>query len=91
MFTPLPNPGLIVIDEEHDGSLKQQDRFRYNARDLALVRARDAAIPVVLGSATPSLESLFNLEQQRFQRYSPAAPSRQRVFTCYRASGCQAP
>lgn len=66
VFTPLPKVGLIIVDEEHDASLKQQDRFRYNARDLALVRARDANIPIVLGSATPSLESLYNVEQKRF-------------------------
>ena len=67
IFVPLKNPGLILIDEEHDTSLKQQEGFRYHARDLALVRAQNLDIPVVLGSATPALESLLNAQQQRYQ------------------------
>lgn len=66
IFTPLARPGLIVVDEEHDLSFKQQDGFRYNARDLAVVRASRLGIPVVLGSATPSLESLANVERGRY-------------------------
>ena len=68
IFTPMARPGLIVVDEEHDASLKQQDGFRYSARDLAIWRARQLDIPVVLGSATPSLESLLNVEQSRYQQ-----------------------
>lgn len=68
IFTPLPRLGLILVDEEHDLSYKQQEGFRYSARDLALVRAQQAACPVVLGSATPSLESLRNTQEGRYQR-----------------------
>jgi primosomal protein N' (replication factor Y) len=66
LFTPLARPGLIIVDEEHDLSFKQQEGFRYSARDLAVVRARQLAIPVLLGSATPSLETLYNVRQGRF-------------------------
>ncbi len=66
VFTPLKNPGLIIVDEEHDASLKQQDGLRYSARDLAVWRARQLDIPVILGSATPSLESLYNVQQGRY-------------------------
>jgi primosomal protein N' (replication factor Y) len=66
VFTPLLNPGLIVIDEEQDLSFKQQDGLRYHARDIAVFRARQEGIPVVLGSATPSFESMFNVEKKRY-------------------------
>lgn len=66
IFTPFNNLGLIVVDEEHDLSFKQQEGFRYHARDLAIVRARDANIPIVLGSATPSLESLSRVRQEKY-------------------------
>ena len=66
IFTPMPELGLIVVDEEHDPSLKQQDGFRYSARDLAVVRAERAAAPVVLGTATPSLETLRNARSGRY-------------------------
>jgi len=67
LFTPLKTPGLIVLDEEHDSSFKQQEGFRFSARDLAIVRGKLLNIPVILGTATPSLESLYNVEKKRFQ------------------------
>jgi primosomal protein N' (replication factor Y) len=63
VFTPLRNPGIIVVDEEHDASYKQQEGFRYSARDVAVMRAAREKIPIILGSATPSLESLKNARQ----------------------------
>ena len=66
VFTPMNNLGAILIDEEHDGSFKQQEGFLYQGRDMAIKRAYDAGVPVLLGSATPSLESLHNVNRQRY-------------------------
>ena len=66
VWAPLRNPGIFIIDEEHDPSYKQQDGFRYSARDVAIMRARDAGVPIVLGSATPSLESLYNVRSGKY-------------------------
>jgi primosomal protein N' (replication factor Y) len=85
VFTPLPDAGLIVIDEEHDASYKQQDGIRYHARDFALVRGKSLGVPVLLGSATPSLESLHNARAGRYmhlrltQRAGKAQPPSVRV------------
>ena len=67
LFTPFKNLGLIILDEEHDASFKQQEGFRFSARDVAVVRGKLQGIPVLLGSATPSLESLYNVQKQRYQ------------------------
>jgi primosomal protein N' (replication factor Y) len=67
VFAPLPRAGLVIVDEEHDSSYKQQSGFRYSGRDLAVVRARRLDIPVVLASATPSLESVHNADQGRYR------------------------
>ncbi|WP_287124893.1 primosomal protein N' [Chromohalobacter sp.] len=82
VFTPLAMPGVIVIDEEHDGSFKQQEGLRYHARDLAIARAHRDGIPIVLGSATPSLETLAQARSGRYrhlrltQRANRHAPAR---------------
>ncbi len=70
IFIPLPHCGIIIIDEEHDTSFKQQAGFRYSARDCGVIRAKIENIPIVLGSATPSLESIFNVEKGRYSLLS---------------------
>ncbi|HVI59726.1 MAG TPA: primosomal protein N' [Luteimonas sp.] len=86
VFAPLPQAGLIVVDEEHDASYKQQDGIRYHARDFALVRGKALNVPVLLGSATPSLESLHNAHAGRHahlrlsRRAGEARPPRVRVL-----------
>ena len=67
IFTPFQNLGIIIVDEEHDTSFKQQDGLRYSARDLAIYRAKHNNIPIVLGSATPALESLHNANKNQYK------------------------
>lgn len=66
LFLPIQDLGLIIIDEEHDASFKQQEGFRYSARDMAVLLAQQQKIPIVLGSATPSFESLHNVNQKKY-------------------------
>lgn len=86
IFTPLAHPGIIIIDEEHDSSYKQQDAWRYHARDLAVMRAVQENIPIVLGSATPALESLYNASIGKYrkllltQRAGNASPAAQQLI-----------
>lgn len=88
VFVPMPDLSLIVIDEEHDASFKQQEGFRYSARDLAIRRAQKAGIPVILGSATPSLESLHNARLGRYHalrlqaRVHTPTPPQARLIDC---------
>jgi primosomal protein N' (replication factor Y) len=70
VFAPLQTPGILIVDEEHDPSFKQQEGFRYHARDLAVIRGRQLGVPVVLGSATPALESLYNVQRGRYRLLS---------------------
>ena len=79
VFTPMPELGAIIIDEEHDISFKQQDKIRYSARDVALVRACNMDIPIVLGSATPSMESLFLCQAGQSQAKMSHLTLRQRA------------
>ena len=67
VWTPLAKPGLYIIDEEHDLSYKQQDGFRYSAKDMLIIRASRDNVPVILGSATPSLESLYNIKNKKYE------------------------
>lgn len=67
VFTPMPRLALILVDEEHDPSFKQQEGLRYSARDVAIFRASQRGVPIVLGSATPSLESWYNAQSGRYK------------------------
>lgn len=86
LFTPFKNLGVIVIDEEHDSSYKQQEGWRYHARDLAVWRAHHEQIPIILGSATPALETLLNVRQHKYRllrltrRAGNARPATQHVL-----------
>ena len=66
VFTPIPNLKVVLVDEEHDGSYKQQDSMRYHARDVAMVRAQRNKVPIVMGSATPALETWQNAQTNKY-------------------------
>lgn len=95
VFTPMPDLGLIIVDEEHDQSLKQQEGLRYSARDLAIVRAKHRDVRVILGSATPTLESLQNCREGNFtqlllpERAGGAKPPSMRLVDLNRAAAAE--
>lgn len=100
LFTPFHNLGMIIVDEEHDASYKQQDSLRYHARDVAVMRASNEQIPIVLGSATPSFESLQNALAGKYyhleltQRAGNALPTKNHLLDIkglYLESGLSAP
>ncbi|WP_375751703.1 primosomal protein N' [Vibrio sp. HN007] len=100
LFTPFTNLGIILVDEEHDASYKQQDSLRYHARDVAIMRAHKENIPIVLGSATPSLETLYNALSGKYhhlilsQRAGSAVPATNKVLDVkglYLESGLSSP
>ena len=81
IFLPFKNLKAIIIDEEHDLSLKQQEKFKYHARDLSIIRAKNNNLPIILGSATPSFESLYNCKIKKYKHlelrkrfFSPTLP-----------------
>ncbi|MGJ0577805.1 primosomal protein N' [Xenorhabdus bovienii] len=86
LFTPFAHLGVIIIDEEHDSSYKQQEGWRYHARDLAVFRAKKEDIPIMMGTATPALETLFNVQQGKYrqltltQRAGEAKPAVQHLL-----------
>ncbi|WP_395479927.1 primosomal protein N' [Candidatus Curculioniphilus buchneri] len=86
LFTPFMKLGIIIIDEEHDSSYKQNDGWCYHARDLAVFRAKEEKIPIILGTATPSLETLYNVKRQKYrqlvlgQRTGNACSSKQKLL-----------
>ena len=78
LFLPFPDLGLVVVDEEHETAFKQEEGVVYHARDMAVVRARFCAAPAVLVSATPSLETVANVEAGRYRAAAPAGAARRR-------------